>query len=90
MLASFCSKGVGKYSIKHNHRIQPNPKLSAFKTFVEKWFCKTYIGYEQDNIKIYSHRSSHCGTAETNPTSIREDAGSIPGLAQRVGDPALL
>ena len=32
-------------------------------------------------------RSSHCGSAETNPTNIMSDEGSIPGPAQRVKDP---
>ena len=33
--------------------------------------------------------SSHCGTMETNPTSIHEDAGLIPGLPQRVKYPSI-
>ena len=33
--------------------------------------------------------SSRCGAAETNPTRDHEVEGSIPGLAQWVGYPAL-
>ena len=35
-------------------------------------------------------QSFRCGTVETNPTSIYEDAHLIPGLTQWVGNPELL
>ena len=34
-------------------------------------------------------KSSHCGSAETNPTSNQEVVGLILGLAQWVKDPAM-
>ena len=45
--------------------------------------------YELFLFKTAYMRSSHCGMVEMNPTNIDEDAGSIPGLAQWVGDPVL-
>ena len=41
-------------------------------------------------VKVFNLRSSHCGSEETNLTSIHKDAGSIPDLVHWVKDPALL
>ena len=38
---------------------------------------------------IIAFRSSHCGLAVMNPTSICEDIGSIPEFAQCLKDPVL-
>ena len=50
------------------------------------WYM--YTGTKPSQMKIPG--SSHCGPVEVNPTSIHEDAALTPGLAQWVGDPALL
>ena len=48
--------------------------------------CLPYFGVDPDFLEGLSKtqiaRSSHCGAAETNPTSDHEVAGLIPGLAR--------
>ena len=58
------------------HKVSPAPKKRKRK---KKGGC---------NFKS-TYRSSHCGSAVTNPTSTHEDVGSTSDLAQWVGDPAL-
>ena len=40
--------------------------------------------------KYFTSGSSHCGSVLTNPASIHEDVGLVPGLTQWVKDPELL
>ena len=49
----------------------------------KKWFLKEFL-------KNVMAGNSRRGSVVTNPTSIHEDAGLIPGLTQWVMDPALL
>ena len=49
------------------------------RTVLGTWFLNQLVIYLTDFL-----RSSHCGSAVMSPTSIHEDTGLIPGLAQWV------
>ena len=72
---------------------------SNFKTQDKMWVVWNNIDLTQLTMRLHPHepninwkycevknafRSSHCGSAVTNPTSSHENVGSIPGLAQWV------
>ena len=52
------------------------------------WPRNFHVLWVQKN-KTKQNRSSRCGSAVTNLTSIHEDAGSIPGPTQWIKDPTL-
>ena len=64
-----------------------NKVVFRFRTPI---ICVCWGRWIKGNIKRCKYRSSYCGTAEKNQTSIHKDAGSIPGLVQWVRDLVLL
>ena len=73
------------------HSLNPCNPDSTPHFSEEAAFSVSLGGYEVGTglLRALNYWSSHCGTAETNPTRNHEMAGSIPGFAQWVKDLAL-
>ena len=62
-----------------------------FKKILCLWnFRGTETSKCESGVTKCYRRSSHCGSAVTNPTSIHKDVGSSPGLVQWIKDLVLL
>lgn len=55
--------------------------VEGFNILLSSRECSIFI------LENHEEQSSHCGSAEMNPTCIHLDAGAIPGLARQAGDP---
>ena len=63
------------FSLKHETSVLHTVGRYAFD-------CTGLINTPKIQYKEFRSRSSHCGLAVTNPTSIHKDEDSIPGLDQ--------
>ena len=78
----------------HNVTESTNPRslaLDFFKSMIIKLFMLGLhlAGYDAALQSKSILRSSCCGSVVMNPISNHKDAGSVPGLASWVRDPAL-
>ena len=71
-------------------KVETYPNISMRMVRVEEYIIDGSLLNKTRDYLFTSAWISRCVLAVMNPTSIHEDAGSIPSLTQWVKDPALL